>query len=86
MKKKLTRSSKNRILAGVCGGIADYLGIDVVWVRLILIILTPLTYFLTVIAYIVAIFLIPETRNIQITDGSRKDVTNSVKVSDEEKK
>jgi phage shock protein C len=35
MNKRLTRSTNNRILGGVCGGIGDYLGIDPVFVRLI---------------------------------------------------
>lgn len=33
--KKLYRSRKDRVLAGVCGGIAEYLGIDSTVIRLI---------------------------------------------------
>ena len=33
--KKLYRSRKDRVFAGVCGGIAEYLGIDSTIVRLI---------------------------------------------------
>lgn len=33
--KKLYRSFKDRMIAGVCGGLADYFGIDSTWVRLI---------------------------------------------------
>jgi phage shock protein C len=33
--KKLYRSSTNRMIAGVCGGIADYFGIDPTIVRVI---------------------------------------------------
>lgn len=33
--KKLYRSRKDRIIAGVCGGLADYFKVDVVWIRLI---------------------------------------------------
>lgn len=32
--KKLTRSSKNKVIAGVCGGLAEYFGIDATLVRL----------------------------------------------------
>ena len=32
--KKLYRSSKQRVVAGVCGGIAEYFGIDPTIVRL----------------------------------------------------
>jgi phage shock protein C len=33
--KKLYRSRKDRIIAGVCGGLADYFKVDAVWIRLI---------------------------------------------------
>lgn len=32
--KKLYRSSKNSMIAGVCGGIAEYFGRDPTWIRL----------------------------------------------------
>lgn len=34
MNNKLRRSRGNRIIAGVCGGIANFLGIGSFWVRL----------------------------------------------------
>ena len=34
MKKKLYRSARERVLSGVCGGIAEYFDIDVTIVRL----------------------------------------------------
>ena len=37
--KKLTRSADDRMLAGVAGGLADYLGIDPALVRLIFVII-----------------------------------------------
>ena len=37
---RLMRSSADRMVAGVCGGIADYLGLDPVLVRLAFVILT----------------------------------------------
>jgi phage shock protein C len=36
---RLTRSSDDRIVAGVCGGLAEYLQIDPVWVRLAFVVL-----------------------------------------------
>ena len=56
--KKLYRSRKNRVLAGVCGGIGEYFEIDPVIVRLIWIVLTMIWGF-GLILYIIAIFLIP---------------------------
>lgn len=39
MTKRLYRSSKNRLVAGVCGGIAEYFNIDPVIPRIIFVIL-----------------------------------------------
>ena len=36
--KRLYRSSKNRIIAGVCGGIGEYFNIDPVIVRILAVI------------------------------------------------
>jgi phage shock protein C len=38
--KRLCRSSSQKMIAGVCGGIAEYLGWDVTIVRLLWIVLT----------------------------------------------
>ena len=40
MEKKLTRSEKERILGGVCGGLAEYFGFDPTLVRLVFVLLT----------------------------------------------
>ncbi len=39
MARRLTRSSSDKILGGVCGGIAEYLDLDPTLIRLIFIIL-----------------------------------------------
>lgn len=39
MAKKLYRSTENRMIAGVCGGIAEYFDIDVTIVRLVAVLL-----------------------------------------------
>jgi len=46
MSAKLVKSSR-KVIAGVCGGIADYIGWDPVWVRILFIILTIATAFIT---------------------------------------
>ncbi|OGT53206.1 MAG: hypothetical protein A3E84_01070 [Gammaproteobacteria bacterium RIFCSPHIGHO2_12_FULL_42_13] len=33
--KKLYRSRKERIVAGVCGGLAEHFGMDPTWIRLL---------------------------------------------------
>lgn len=58
--KKLLRSRTERILAGVGGGMADYLGTSPGIVRVIWVILTPLTGGLALLAYILLWLLVPE--------------------------
>ena len=59
MTKKLTRSRDRRVIAGVCGGIAEYFNIDPTIVRLITVALC-LGAGSGLIAYIVAAIIIPE--------------------------
>ena len=56
--KKLYKSNQNRMLDGVCGGLAEYLGIDPTVVRLAVVVLS-LMGFSGVIAYILAAIIIP---------------------------
>ena len=55
--KKLYRSKK-KILAGVCGGIAEYLNMDPTIIRVIWVVLS-LAYGVGILAYIVCWLLIP---------------------------
>lgn len=72
MRNRITRSSTDRMLAGVCGGLGEYFGVDSTWIRLAFIFLSPLTNFLTILVYIVCVFSFPEKRNIQETDFHRR--------------
>ena len=36
--QRLTRSRRNRMIAGVCGGLADYSGIDVTIIRILFVV------------------------------------------------
>ncbi len=36
--RRLTRSSRNRMIAGVCGGLADYFGIDAAIIRVLFVV------------------------------------------------
>ena len=57
--KKLYRSDENKMLAGVCGGIAEYFDIDPTLVRLAWIIFC-LAGGSGVLGYIIAAIVIPE--------------------------
>ncbi len=58
--KALTRSKSNRMIAGVCAGLADYLNIDPTVVRLLFV----LGFFLAgpgiIIAYLIMAIVTPE--------------------------
>ena len=56
--KKLYRSRKDRVFAGVCGGIAEYLGIDYTVIRLITFLLI-VTGGLSIWVYIALAIIIP---------------------------
>lgn len=59
--KKLTRPKKNRIIAGVCLGIAEYFDVDPTAIRLLWSIVTILTGLAPgILAYIIAWIIIPE--------------------------
>ena len=59
MDKKLYKSSNDKVLAGVCGGIAEYFAVDTVIVRLAWVVFT-LMGGAGLIAYIIAAIIIPE--------------------------
>lgn len=59
--KRLYRSKKNRVIAGVCAGIAEYLNVDPTIVRLIYILLTIFTAVAPfVLVYLIMWIIVPE--------------------------
>lgn len=58
--RPLTRSRSDRMVAGVCGGLAEYLGLDSVWVRLAFVVLTIVSGGAALLGYVVAWIVIPE--------------------------
>jgi len=56
--KRLYRSGKEKVLGGVCGGIAEYLNVDPTVVRLIWV-FSVLVYGTGLLAYLIAWFIIP---------------------------
>jgi phage shock protein C len=59
MAKRLYRSGKEKILGGVCGGLAEYFKVDPTIIRLLWI-LFALTYGSGILAYIVAWIIVPK--------------------------
>ncbi|ABN57249.1 MULTISPECIES: PspC domain-containing protein [Methanoculleus] len=61
MAKKLTRSTSDRWIAGICGGIGEYLEIDPNVIRMIWVVLSVLTtVFPGVLIYILLWIILPE--------------------------
>lgn len=59
MNKRIYKSSKDKVLAGVCGGVAEYFNIDPVIVRLIWVLAT-LAYGAGLLFYIIAAIIMPQ--------------------------
>ena len=60
----LYRDTEGGLLAGVCSGFAYYCGIDAVWVRLLLLLVTILGYGWPVLLYIVMWIVVPDRKSV----------------------
>jgi len=58
-RKRLEQLNEGAILSGICAGIARYLEIDVIWVRIVMVIMTVLSGFTAVLIYALLMFLLP---------------------------
>jgi phage shock protein C len=58
--KKLTRSASNRMIAGVCAGLGEYLGIDPTVVRLLVILAFFTGFGGIALVYIIMALVVPE--------------------------
>jgi len=64
MKKRLYKIEKDKKLAGVCGGIAEYLNMDPTVIRLLWILLTAF-WGSGILAYIIAAFIMPTKSEVE---------------------
>ena len=62
--KQLTRSTSNRMIAGVCAGLGEYLGIDPTIVRLLVVLAFFTGFGGIAIIYLVMALIIPEQPQI----------------------
>ena len=62
--RKLYLSDKDRKIAGVCGGLADYFGIDSTSVRILWALAVVVSYGTGFILYLVFWLIVPRERNI----------------------
>jgi len=59
--KRLYRSRTKRVFAGVCGGLADYLGMDVTLLRILAVIIPGIN----LVTYIILAVIMPEEPEAQ---------------------
>lgn len=58
--KTLTRSRKGRVIAGVCGGLAEYFGWEPTLVRIVYVLATIFTAFAGTIVYLILWIVMPK--------------------------
>ena len=88
MAKKRLFKSNNRILCGVCGGIADFFNIDPTIIRILLVVLIIAGFGTGVVLYIVGAIIMPERRldDENLRSANIKDEkTEDYATSDEDK-
>ena len=82
MQTRLERSTTNRVVAGVCGGIAEYLQVDATLVRVFFVIGTLLTAGLGILGYIVLLVLMPQPgQRAPFVQGASGDPASTVPVT-----
>ncbi|MUK89096.1 PspC domain-containing protein [Ornithinibacillus sp. L9] len=63
--KRLYRSEKDQMVGGVLAGVAEYFNIDPTLVRLLFVVLFFLTNIFLLVAYVIAIFIIPKESEVR---------------------
>ena len=58
--ERLTRSSSNKWIAGICGGIAEYFGWNAELLRLVWVVLTASTMFCGGLIYLILWIIMPQ--------------------------
>ena len=74
--KQLTRSTKTRMIAGVCGGLGEYANIDPTVIRLGAVLLLFLTGPAVLAAYLVMALIIPEAPVTSTSTGQNPSNSN----------
>lgn len=64
--RKLTRSTDDRWIAGICGGLAEYTGIDATLIRVVLLVATILGAGSLVLIYLICWLLIPKASSAPV--------------------
>jgi len=70
---RLRRSSQDKVIFGICGGLADYLGISSFWIRAIALIVQFTVFPVLIIVYVVAHIIMPKNAHEPPPLGSTLD-------------
>ncbi len=63
--RRLTRSNRNKMIAGVCGGLAEYFNMDPTLVRVLYVLVSILSaVFPGIVAYIIMMFVMPPPEQV----------------------
>lgn len=65
--KRLTRSTTDKWLGGVCGGLAEYTGVDATLIRLVTVVLVIVGVGTTLLVYLAAWLLMPQDTVVEPT-------------------
>ena len=69
--RRMYRLNEGRVWAGVCTGMAAYFGVDVVWMRLLFILLTLFTSGIWILVYIALSFVVPTAETAEERAAAR---------------
>jgi phage shock protein C len=64
--RRLVRRTDDKMLGGVCSGLAAHFGVDVTLVRLLTVLITVLGFGTVVIAYLVAWVIVPAETDVRV--------------------
>lgn len=62
MLKRLYRSTTDKMVAGICGGLGDYFNVDSTLIRLAFVVLLFMSWFTFILVYLIAALIIPLDR------------------------
>lgn len=74
--KRLYRSTTDRMFAGVCGGIGEYLDVDPTLVRLVFVALTLLSSGSGLVIYVILMLIVPERPFEKPSDAESDEISS----------
>lgn len=81
MERRLYRDARNKMIGGVCTGLADYFNIDPVLIRLVFVILT-LHHGIGILAYIILWIVVPQRIDLAMAEGPVQESVPETPVED----